>query len=165
MQIKLSAQIIPDHLGLRQPQKARRRGIAAAFLCILFAVAAGVTVWLLAIETTALGALLTATSIMTGLTFTMAMRFWERSIDARSNPDLVFNTERLDTLDSMRTTLLWTVLAGLISTTWLAGAALSIGSNLSAAWVSGVSAALVAYQLAYVFRSLISLYAASYSLR
>lgn len=165
MQAKLSSRLLPDHLGLKQPADVRNKSVATALLCFILAVMAGVIIWLLGIETTALGALLTATSIMTGLTFTMAMRFWERSIDARSDPDVVFNTERLNTLDSMRTTLLWTVLAGLISTAWLAGAALVIGSNFSAAWVSGVSAAFVTYQLSYVLRSLLALYAASYTLR
>ena len=160
-----SLQIVRDHLSITPNAPKRAVNVALEASIVLVAATAGVVVWLLGIETRAAGVLLTATSIMTGLTFTMAMRFWERCLDARSNPDLIIDEERKQVLDSMRTILLWTVLAGILSTAWLAGLALVLGDRAAAAWSTGLSAALVAYQLLYVLRSLISLYWSSYTLR
>lgn len=161
-----SLQVVRDHLSPRAGDARKRRnsiGIAAAML--VGAVAAGVAVWQLGVETNAIGGLLTATSIMTGLTFTMAMRFWERSIDARSDPNLIFDEERKAVLDGMRTLLLWTVLAGILSTSWLAALAIFVGTGTACAWATGIAAGAVTYQLLYVLRSLLSLYWASYTLR
>jgi hypothetical protein len=160
-----SLQIVRDHLAITpgSPKPALNVGLEIGIFVI--GAGAGVLVWLLGIETRAAGVLLTATSIMTGLTFTMAMRFWERSLDARSNPDFVFDNERKQVLDSMRTLLLWTVLAGILSTGWLAALALVLGDHAAAAWSTGVSAGLVAYLLLNVLRSLLSLYWSSYTLR
>jgi hypothetical protein len=161
-----SLQVVRDHLALTPGNESRRSPslwIEAGILSLSALV--GVVVWLMGIETDAIGGLLTATSIMTGLTFTMAMRFWERSIDARSNPDLIFDEERKAVLDNMRTLLLWTVLAGMVSTTWLAGLAIFVGSGAVSAWATGIAAGLVAYLLLYVLRSLLELYWASYTLR
>ncbi|RFA07947.1 hypothetical protein B7R54_01000 [Subtercola boreus] len=160
-----SFQIVRDHLGLAPgvPRRGIRLWLELAIL--VAAVVVSVVVLCMAVRTNAVGALLTATSIMTGLTFTMAMRFWERSIDARSNPDLIFDEERKSVLDNMRTLLLWTVLAGLASTSWLAGLAIFVGTSAADPWATAVAAGLVAYQLLYVLRSIVELYWASYTLR
>lgn len=160
-----SLQLVRDHLSITPGSSRRSLSIWLEVGIFGAAVVVGVVVWLLGIETTGAPALLTATSIMTGLTFTMAMRFWERSLDARSNPDLIFDKERKEVLDSMRTVLLWTVLAGVVSTGWLAAVAINVGSQPLAAASTGISAGLVAYQMLYVLRSLLSLYWASYTLR
>jgi len=119
----------------------------------------------LSATTSAAAGLLTATSILTGLTFTMALRFWERSLDARSNVELIFDEERKEVLDSMRTALLWTVLSGVVSTAWLAGMLLVMGIGPAAIWATSLAAGLVFYQLLNVVRSIFSLYGASYTLR
>jgi drug/metabolite transporter (DMT)-like permease len=115
--------------------------------------------------TDATGALLSATSILTGLIFTMAMRFWERSIDIRDDPNAFLNPERVGTIDRMRSQLIWTVLCGIVSTSWLAGMALTTGNAVSTVWAAAVAAGLIVYQLAQVGVALLSLYAASYTLR
>jgi hypothetical protein len=161
-----SLQLVRDHLANTPALAPKRRAlIAAALACALGAALVGIIVGQLGVRTNAIGALLTATSIMTGLTFTMALRFWERSIDARSNPDLIFDTERKAVLDTMRTLLLWTVLAGILSTTWLSGLAIFVGTGAAEPYATGIAAGLIAYQLIYVLRSLLSLYWASYTLR
>lgn len=159
-------QVVRDHLALDSDVPSQKtRSIAVFAFGLVFAALVGVGVWLLGIETNANGALLTATSIMTGLVFTMTMRFWERSLDARSDPDLLFDAPRRTTIDTMRTMLLWTVFAGIASTAWLAVLALVYGTGSSPAWPTGVSAGLVTYQMFYVVRSLLALYSASYTLR
>lgn len=159
-------QVVRDHLSLDSDEPGEKARSVVVFLAgVVLAAAVGVVVWLLGVETNANGALLTATSIMTGLVFTMTMRFWERSIDARSDPDLLFDAPRRTTIDTMRTMLLWTVFAGVLSTAWFVGIALFFGTEKTPAWPTGVSAALVTYQLFYVVRALLALYSASYTLR
>ena len=160
-----SIQLVRDHLSLGPQYEGRRAGsILLALLPIALAAGVAIAVIMLGISSTGIGALLTATSIMTGLTFTMALRFWERSLDARSNEDMMYENKRF-ILDHMRTLLLWTVVSGVISSGWLAAVALIAGKDPATPWASGVAAALVSYQLFYVFRSLVSLYSASYNQR
>ncbi|ANP73540.1 hypothetical protein [Cryobacterium arcticum] len=159
-------QVVRDHLALSPQFKNERPRKLGVFIVLVFiATAVAATVWLLGIETDAMGSLLTATSIMTGLVFTMAMRFWERSLDARSDPDLIFDEKRRNTLDDMKTLLLWTVFAGIVSTAFLAGVAINVGAAKASAWTTGVAAGLISYQLLYVSRALLSLYSSSYTLR
>lgn len=129
-------------------------------LWVITAAAVGLALWVNNVSTIAVGALLTATSIMTGLTFTMAMRFWERRVDARSDPDIMFDLKRVDLLDAMSTHLLWTVIAGILCTAWLAGAALVSGTSV-ADWASGIAGGLFSYQLMLVLHGLVKLYSAA----
>lgn len=159
-------QVVRDHLALDSDVAGEtRRNVFGFVVGLMLAAGVGVAVWLSCLTTDANGALLAATSIMTGLVFTMAMRFWERSLDARADPDLLFDAPRRNVLDTMRTTLLWTVFAGITSTAWFAALALVYGTATSPAWVTGISAGLVTYQLFYVVRALLALYSASYTLR
>ena len=95
----------------------------------------------------------------------MTMYFWQRSVDARSDPDLLFDAPRRNLLDTMRTMLLWTTLAGVVSTAWFAGLLIVFGTGDSPGWSTGVSVGLLVYQFYYVLRSLLALYSASYTLR
>jgi hypothetical protein len=123
------------------------------------------------VRTIALAPLLTATSILTGLTFTMALRFWERSVDARRDPFLATDGPRLTLLDDLRAHLTWTVLIGVIGTGWLVIMALfnTVTPPSWSAWLPsfGVVGAsfLVAYQLTLVAGALRVFYAAAYGLR
>lgn len=144
----------------RDGKSGRRAPSWLQGLWILLATGVGFSLWLGDVATVAVGALLTATSIMTGLTFTMAMRFWERRVDARSDPDIMFDLQRVNLLDAMSTHLLWTVVAGILSTAWLAGAALVSGSSV-APWASGIAGGLFAYQLMLVLHGLVKLYSAA----
>lgn len=123
------------------------------------------------VDSIAVPALLTATSILTGLTFTMALKFWERSIDARSDPFLATDGPRLTLLDNMRTHLVWTVLVGVASTMWLVVMAL-LGEVAPPSWFElapyvgcAGAGALVIYQVTLVGGALVQFYEASYSLR
>jgi len=160
------SQILRDHLALSEEAKADRpRKLGLFILFISIALIVGSFVLLMGAKTNAIGVLLTATSIMTGLIFTMAMRFWERSLDARSDPDLLFDTARRTTIDDMRTLLLWTVFAGILSTAYLSALVIFIGTGTANEYGTAVAAGLITYQLLYVGRALLSLYSSSYTLR
>ena len=128
------------------------------------AVVYGIVVWLTHSHLTGFPALLTATSILTGLIFTMALRFWERSIDARVDPVLAVNGNMLRLLDNLRTHLVWTVFIGVLSTAWLASLAIFV-VQAAPLWASAVATALFIYQVTLVAGSLLQFYEASYSLR
>jgi hypothetical protein len=133
------------------------------FLWIALAAAVGFVIFFLGVNTVAAGPVLTATSIITGLTFTMAMRFWERRIEVASAERTTGYTERRRLIERVGTQLIWTVLIGVLSTTWTAFAALVSGESL-ASWATGISAGLLAYQLFLVAKSLLTLYNSSIEL-
>lgn len=130
---------------------------------VLAATAVGVAVWMAGINTVAVGPLLTATSIITGLTFTMAMRFWERRIEINSAPLTAGYLQRKELIESLGTHLIWTVLVGVVTTAWTAFSALVSGASL-AAWATGICAGLLGYQLILVAESLLKLYTSSIEL-
>jgi len=115
------------------------------------------------VSTIAVGAVLTATSIITGLTFTMAMRFWERRIDISMAPQTAGYLERKALVDELGTHLIWTVLVGVASTAWSAFGALVSGPNL-AVWATAVCAIFLSYQLLMVSEALLKLYTSSIEL-
>jgi hypothetical protein len=116
------------------------------------------------VRVAAAAGLLTATAILTGLTFTMAMRFWERSIDARSDPDYIADGRRLYILDKMRAHLVWTVLTGVTATGYLA-LSLVFSAAASPVWSSAIMTFLVCYQVLLVGGALLRFYEMSYLLR
>jgi hypothetical protein len=112
----------------------------------------------------AVAGLLTATSILTGLTFTMALRFWERSIDARSDPDALADGYRLQVLDKMRTHLIWTVMVGVVATAFLALCLIFAVGPLNPQ-LSFIAAFLVTYQVLLVGGALFRFSELAYYLR
>jgi hypothetical protein len=124
---------------------------------------AGAAIFFLNVSTIAVGAVLTATSIITGLTFTMAMKFWEKRIDISSAPQTAGYLQRKEIVDELGTHLIWTVLVGVMSTTWAAFGALVSGQSL-AVWATAICATLLAYQLLMVAESLLKLYTSSIEL-
>lgn len=131
-------------------------------LFVLSLVPGGLIFWL-QVSTIAVGAVLTATSIITGLTFTMAMRFWERRVDITTAPQTAGYLERKVLVDELGTHLIWTVLVGVASTAWSAFGALVSGQSL-AVWATAVCAALLSYQLLMVAEALLKLYTSSIEL-
>lgn len=131
----------------------------------LFAVALvpGFLLFFLGVKTIAIGAILTATSIITGLTFTMAMRFWERRIDISSAKQTTGFLERKSLIDEMGTHLIWTVLVGVASTAWAAFSAIVSGEYIEA-WATAICATLLTYQLVMVAEALLKLYTSSIEL-
>lgn len=123
----------------------------------------GTAIFLLDVSTIAVGAVLTATSIITGLTFTMAMRFWERKIDISSAPQTAGYLQRKELVDELGTHLIWTVLVGVVSTAWTAFGALVSGESL-AVWATAVCATFLSYQLLMVAEALLKLYTSSIEL-
>lgn len=85
------------------------------------AVVVGVTAWLLrpSMAQVAPG-LLTAISILTGFTFTMAITFWTKTIEARRDPSWATDRESLQAIDQARTHMIWTVLIGVLAVALLA---------------------------------------------
>lgn len=130
---------------------------------ITLAAAVGVFIGVQDIATVASSAVLTATSIITGLTFTMAMRFWERRIDVASAPQTAGYLQRRKLIERVGTQLIWTVLVGVLSTVWTAFAALVSGDSV-APWATGVCAGLLSYQMLLVAKSLLVLYTSSIEL-
>lgn len=90
----------------RRPRWGQFAMAAPALLLGLAAWRAGGTL------TTSSAALLTATSILTGATFSMAVVFWNKSIDARRDPRLTVSSKVLSLLDRVRTHLIYTVMIG-----------------------------------------------------
>lgn len=131
-------------------------------LFVLSLVPGGVLFWL-QVSTIAVSAVLTATSIITGLTFTMAMKFWEKRIDITTAPQTAGYLQRKALVDELGTHLIWTVLVGVASTTWSAFGALVSGQSL-AVWATAVCATLLSYQLLMVGEALLKLYTSSIEL-
>jgi len=121
-------------------------------------------VFVFSVKIPVLSGLLTATSILTGLTFTMALRFWERSIDARTNAGTLADGPRLQVLDKMRAHLVWTVLVGVAGTAFLALGVIFTATTPSV-WLSAVAAFLVIYQVLLVGGALLRFYELAYVLR
>lgn len=109
--------------------------------------------------------LLTATSILTGLTFALALRFWERSIDARRDPFVATDAARLNLIDRLKAHLIWTVLVGVGSTLLLALIAIFGRPYATPLAVTACAATLIVYQIVLVGGGLIEFYRASYDLR
>lgn len=60
--------------------------------------------------------LLAATSIMAGMTFTMTMTFWNKSLEARRDPAKALQADVLTTIDDNLNHLVWTVMVGVSAT-------------------------------------------------
>lgn len=131
-------------------------------------VVAGFAALLNDVRLTELGGLLTATSVFTGLVFALALEFWSRSIDARSNPTYLDDGgRRLPLFDEMRTYLLITVAVGVLSTATL-GALIVFGSDgteLLSTWGSAISITLMLYQLLLVLGAVLRMAQTGYLLR
>lgn len=108
--------------------------------------------------------LLTATSILTGLTFSMATTFWAKSIDARDRPDQALNSRVLDALDTTRTHLIWTVVVGVAATAVFALISVFAPSG-APVWISATGAGLVIYMLTLVGAALHRFYVTAFILR
>lgn len=101
---------------------------------------------------------LTVTSILTGFTFSMAVVFWNKSIEARRDPAWAVRNEALDLIDSTRTHLIYTVIIGVInvlialittilnatpSPAWMPLSVASIGQEVAVGLTTGLSIYLV----------------------
>lgn len=147
--------------GNRSPWYRRLKWLQMGL--VLLSVAVGIFIFCLAVRTVSVGSILTATSIITGLTFTMAMRFWEKRIEITSAPQVAGFTERRAIIIDSGTHLIWTVLVGVSCTAWTAFAAMVSGDNISP-WATAVCAGLLSYQLLLVALALLKLYTSSIEL-
>lgn len=109
-------------------------------------------------------AVLTATSILTGFTFAMAMQMWKSSLDARRDERYAFDPIVLSTLDEMRTRLVWAVAVGVGSSVWLAGLWL-FTVDQPARWALAIGTFLFVYQVTLVVDALRTFHAAAITLR
>jgi len=108
--------------------------------------------------------LLTSTSILTGLTFSMSATFWSRSIDARRDPQSAGEARVLSLLDETRNHLIWTVMVGIISTGALSLVAI-FSAGVAPVWVSAVCSFLVIYMITLVAGALQKFAEAALTLR
>lgn len=94
--------------------------------------------------------LLTATSILTGLTFSMTTTFWSKNIDARRDPQRALDALTLNVLDRNLTHLLWTVSVGVTATGVLAVTAVFTGTMGAPSWVTAICAFFIVYLVTLV---------------
>lgn len=132
-------------------------------LIILIALGLGVLNYHFGISTKNFGDLLTATSIITGLTFAMAMTFWERRVALGREPQTTGYEERSKIIVSVSIHLIWTVMVGVVCTACLGYAALVSDTELGVPLTS-ISASLLSYQLMLVAEALVKLYNSSIEL-
>lgn len=159
-----SYQVVVDQFSDRRDQDHGRKARWPQVAMLLpAAVIAGIA-WLVQARIGNVAPLLTATSILTGFTFTMAVKFWDRSISARSNPAEALDGKLIKSLDHARTHLIWTVAVGVAATAVLALVAIFVHWS-APLWVTPIVAFLVMYQLTLVIGALVQFYEASYTLR
>lgn len=172
MSLMPPSQLLRDQFTVteRTPAVVRRPRWLQIWLAVP-AVTLGVLVGVLQVRHTTTGPLFLVTGILLGLTTNLALRFWERSVDARKDPVLAMDGQRLALLDRMRTHLVWTVVVGATSTIWLLVMAV-LAETPPPSWLSfapnvGVvgASSLVMYQITLVAGALLEFYEASYSLR
>lgn len=95
--------------------------------------------------------LLAATSILAGMTFTMTVTFWNKSLDARRDPSRALQGDILKSIDGNLQHLVWTVLVGVASTAFYALVALFADPAAGApVWASAVCAGLLIYLITLV---------------
>lgn len=148
--------ISPLHLAQEQFLSRDDRGHGrklrwSELLWCLPAVVAAFTVVHCGTRMTTASGLLTATSILTGLTFSMTTTFWSRSVDARRDPNYATNGPVLNTLDRSRDHLMWTVFVGVVAAGALAMTSIFAGGTKGAPVpVTALCAALVIYLVTLV---------------
>ncbi|MCM0619824.1 hypothetical protein [Nocardioides bruguierae] len=103
----------------------------------------------LEVQLVAAAPLLTATSILTGLTFSMTTTLWSRNIDARRDPDIALHAEKLSMLDGMLNHLIEAVMAGMAATAALVVTIIFWGSDVPPL-VSAIDAFLLIHLLCHV---------------
>lgn len=119
----------------------------------------------------AVSGLLTATSIMTGFIFSMAVVFWNKSIDARRDPNWSIRGDILREIDETRTHLIYTVSIGILTVACLvlqalfghAAAPTAVRVVIDA--LTPIAGSLVVYLLTLVSGALIRFNAAAIRLR
>lgn len=147
--------ISPLHLAqeqfLRQSDAGRRRLRIAQIVYLLPAIVVVAVVVVVGTRMLNAGWLLTATSILTGLTFSMTTTFWGKSIDARRSPQWATNSQILETIDENKYHLMWTVLVGVLSTASLALTSVFANPTSGApVWATALCAGLFIYLLTLV---------------
>lgn len=152
---------LEDHPRRRRPAL---RWPSIAYLVL--PLAAGVGGYVFGLATSAGGTILAALAILTGITFAMAVSFWDRSIDARHDPFSATNAERLTVIDHMKSHLIYTVFVGVVATGALLVVALFVEPTMELPpLLDGALAFLSVYEVVLVGAALIEFYRASYELR
>lgn len=107
-------------------------------------------------------AVLAANAVFTALSVTMAMFFWPRAINVKSDKDFMGKDERWNVY-RLTTQLFWTVMVGILAT-GLAIAILVIPESwgIVGTVIGAISVALTAYQVLLLAQSVARLYAATY---
>ncbi len=160
----VSAQQILKDTFLTESSNGHKRPQTLQLLYVVPGAAVAVAVALVRPPVFPTSTLLTATSILTGLTFTMALTFWKQSIDARRDPLFATDASRLNLLDRMRAHLVWTVFVGVVSTATMVVTAI-FTSHAVPLGVVMAGGFLAVYQITLVGGALLEFYRASYDLR
>lgn len=151
---------------IESPRGPKRRWRKSALAYIVPALLAGAAGWRFGIESTSPEAILAALAILTGVTFAMAVTFWDRSVQARSDPNMATNAIRLRVIDHMKGHLIYTVVIGVLATGILMVVTLFLEASLPLpSWLAAIVAGTSIYEVTLVGAALVEFYRASYDLR
>lgn len=156
-------QIVWEQFYSKAPPTIAREGFAIIqFVWLAVATSVGILYGLYGTSEDVGAAVLAANAVFTALSVTMAMFFWPRAINIKSDEKFSTKDERWHVY-RLTTQLFWTVLVGIVAT-GLAVVQLVIPSDLQFAWtvIQAVSVGLTVYQVLLLGQSVSRLYAATF---
>lgn len=163
--------IVRDQFYSEAPESIARKGLEVLQLVWLaVSIAVGVGYGVFGSATDSGASVLAANAVFTALSVTMAMFFWPRAINLKSDPSFNRSDERWHVY-RLTTQLFWTVLVGILST-GLAVVQLAIplvvdengvvATSMVGTIVQAVSVGLTIYQVLLLGQSVFRLYAATF---
>lgn len=163
-------QIVKDQFYSEAPPSIAREGIARLqIFWLAIALAVGVLYGIFGSKNDVGASVLAANAVFTALSITMAMFFWPRAINIKSDAEFALQDERWHVY-RLTTQLFWTVLVGIVAT-GLAVVQLVIPVDpdaanppvdLASGIVQAVSVGLTVYQVLLLGQSVFRLYAATF---
>jgi hypothetical protein len=164
-------QIVRDQFFSKAPKSIAREGLSyVQFVWLLTSVLVGAAYGFFGSASDAGASVLAANAVFTALSVTMAMFFWPRAINLKSDRDFAAKDERWHVY-RLTTQLFWTVLVG-IASTGLAVVQLAIPiviskdgletQSLFGLIVQAVSVGLTIYQVLLLGQSVFRLYSATF---
>lgn len=163
-------QIVKDQFFSEAPPSVAREGVARIQLIWLFiGVVVGFAYGIFGAKTDVGASVLAANAVFTALSITMAMFFWPRAINIKSDKDFALQDERWHVY-RLTTQLFWTVLVGIVAT-GLAVVRLVIPVDpdhanppvdVASSLVQAISIGLTIYQVLLLGQSVFRLYAATF---
>lgn len=158
-------QIVKEQFFSMAPPSIARPGLARLQLVwVLVSALLAVAYALVASDADAGASILAANAVFTALSITMAMFFWPRAINIKSDPEFAAKDQRWHVY-RLTTQLFWTVLVGIVAT-GLAVVQLVVPSGnpweTLSTITSSISVGLTVYQVLLLGQSVFRLYAATF---